>query len=187
MVSFQRSHHAPQAIAASQRLQSQCSENEVNFTIPFPLLILILPPLPFLLFLPSSSLQGNFLSSPTMPKLPPSKHMHFSPFTSAPLSTHYSDAFQVFKLVGPALMRQELAEVCSFVVVIQTRRFILLQASSNVQKRIEFIKAELKRADARVTEVCNFHHFQSDLFFFCFSHFSATKTQNSFPFLPLSA
>ena len=27
------------------------------------------------------------------------------------------------------------------------------QATSNVQKRIEFIKAELKRADARVTEV----------------------------------
>jgi hypothetical protein len=96
-------------------------------------------------------------------------------------------------------MRQELAEVRSFVFVIQTRRFILLvvviqtrwfimlQASSNVQKRIEFIKAELKRADARVTEVCNFHHFQSNLIFFCFSHFSATKTQNSFPFLPMSA
>jgi hypothetical protein len=27
------------------------------------------------------------------------------------------------------------------------------QAASNVQKRIEFIKAELKRADARVAEV----------------------------------
>jgi hypothetical protein len=51
------------------------------------------PPLPFPLFLPSSSLQGNFLSSPTMPKLAPSKNMHFSPFTSASLSTLCSDAF----------------------------------------------------------------------------------------------
>lgn len=72
------------AIAASQRLQSQCSENEL--------------------------VAREFSLLP--------------------------DDAEVFKLVGPALMRQELAE-----------------ASSNVQKRIEFIKAELKRADARVAEL----------------------------------
>jgi hypothetical protein len=130
MVSFQRSH-APQAIAASQRLQSQCSENEVHLTLPsfFPSHSHpLFPPHspPSLLFVSFSSSPGNFLSSPTMLKLAPGIHTHSSPFISASQPTRCSDSFQVFKLVGPALMRQELAEVCSFLVVIQTLRIILL-------------------------------------------------------------
>jgi hypothetical protein len=50
-------------------------------------------------------------------------------------------------------MRQDVAEVLAPVLVFFCALLIKLrQASSNVQKRIEFIKAELKRADGRVAE-----------------------------------
>lgn len=120
MVSFQRSH-SPQAIAASQRLQSQCSENEVHVTLPhFFIRILIPPPFPSVPFVRHFQLVAReFSLLPDDAEVGAHQTLALLTVHQRVAPTRCSDHFQVFKLVGPALMRQELAEVCSFVVEIQ--------------------------------------------------------------------
>ncbi|KAL4277078.1 hypothetical protein AHAS_Ahas20G0271200 [Arachis hypogaea] len=74
----------------------------------------------------------------------------------------------VYKLIGPVLVKQDLAE-----------------ANSNVRKRIEYITAELKRLDATVQDLEEKQNSKKDAFKFLSPQSSETNTkiatENSVP------
>jgi hypothetical protein len=60
-------------------------------------------------------------------------HLHGMPWWSMQELERLGEDANVFKLIGPALIKQDLVE-----------------AKSNVSKRLEYIKGEIERADTQI-------------------------------------